>query len=113
METAVPRETMPPEATYQQIAEDLQNKQTAIEYAFKAKSEFLATISHEIRSPLMAILGYADLMYDAKQTVSERLRCIGRIRENAKHLSELIQDVLDLSLIEAHSLTLESITGHL
>ena len=72
----------------------------------KAKNEYLAHLSHELRSPLSAILGFTDILMiqneDAKTT--EKLKIIER---NAKHLLGLLNDVLDLSKIEAGRLALE------
>src|SRR6185437_1272366 len=67
-------------------------------------------LSHEVRIPLAAILGFAEMMYDAKQTVSERMSCISRIRNNVKHLTELMDDISDLSLIESGELRLQPVT---
>ncbi|HSV16451.1 MAG TPA: ATP-binding protein, partial [Tepidisphaeraceae bacterium] len=74
-----------------------------------AKTNFLANMSHEIRTPMTAILGYADLMLAPQQTMSDRVNCLHVIRRNAKHLMELINDILDVSKIEADKMTVESI----
>lgn len=80
--------------------------------ALKAKSEFLANISHELRTPLTAVLGYADLLMengDTSKAPLERLDCIQTIKRTGQHLLTVINDVLDLSKIEAGSMTVESI----
>jgi signal transduction histidine kinase/ActR/RegA family two-component response regulator len=73
----------------------------AAEVANQSKNQFIANMSHEMRTPLAAILGYAELMYDSKQTVTERLNCIGRIRQNLRNLTDLVDDILDLAKVEA------------
>jgi len=71
------------------------------EDALKRVSELLAKITHEMRTPLASILGYAEMMYDAKQTVANRLHGIGRIRKCIKNLTVLVDAISDLSVVEA------------
>ena len=70
------------------------------ERANAAKSEFLATVSHEIRTPLTGVLGYADLLLATKPRPDQRPR-LERLREAGETLGALIDDLLDLSRIEA------------
>ena len=90
--------------------EELTKARESADLANRAKSQFIANMSHEMRTPLAAILGYAEMMYDSRQTVSERLNCIGRIRQNVKELTDLTDDILDLSKVEAGKTELRPIT---
>jgi signal transduction histidine kinase/DNA-binding response OmpR family regulator len=79
------------------------------EEANRAKSNFLANMSHEIRTPMTAILGYADLMLSPVQSMSDRINALQIVRRNARHLMDLINDILDISKIEAEKMTIEKI----
>ncbi len=87
---------------------EIEEKGRELEVASKHKSQFLANMSHELRTPLNAILGYAELMLDSIYgEPSEKMRTVlERLQRNGRHLLGLINDVLDLSKIEAGQLTL-------
>jgi PAS domain S-box-containing protein len=87
---------------------DLHAATHAAEQANQSKSRFLANMSHEIRTPMAAILGYAELLEEQNLDPGERSEYLATIRRNGQALLELINDVLDLSRIEAGRL----IIGH-
>jgi len=87
---------------------EIEQKGRELAEASQHKSQFLANMSHELRTPLNAILGYAELMLDnIYGEPSEKMRTVLlRLQGNGRHLLGLINDVLDLSKIEAGQLTL-------
>jgi signal transduction histidine kinase len=87
---------------------EVEEKGQQLEIASKHKSQFLANMSHELRTPLNAILGYTELILDSIYgEVPEQVRdVLLRLEKSGRHLLGLINDVLDLSKIEAGQLTL-------
>jgi signal transduction histidine kinase/CheY-like chemotaxis protein len=109
--------------TFNTVAEELQRRQTvlqsqrdeltavnaALQEANRVRAEFLSTMSHELRTPLASIIGYSQmLLNDAEEADwdQEQLRELERILKNGQHLLSLINDVLDLSKIEAGRMVL-------
>ncbi|CAN5521470.1 hypothetical protein BH10BDE1_BH10BDE1_14640 [soil metagenome] len=86
---------------------ELERLRLEAEAANIAKSQFLANMSHEIRTPLAAVMGFAELIARGTSTAAETEECIDAVRRNGKLLLRLIDDILDLSKIEANRLELE------
>ena len=86
-----------------QLYEETKEQSHQIKQANQLKSEFLANMSHELRTPLNAIIGFAQLMHDGKvgAVSSQHQEFLGDILTSAKHLLQLINDVLDLAKVES------------
>ncbi|MDP2256608.1 MAG: response regulator [Polaromonas sp.] len=93
----------------------LQEKNIELEHANRMKSEFLATMSHELRTPLNAIIGFSEALKDGLmgQMSETQQEYIGDIFTSGQHLLSLINDILDLSKVEAGMMTLELEAGDL
>ena len=85
------------------LFDEIQDKSRQLAEASRHKSQFLANMSHELRTPLNAILGYTELITDGIYGAPpEKMHAVlKRVESNGKHLPGLINDVLDLSKIEA------------
>ncbi|HZU23422.1 MAG TPA: sensor histidine kinase, partial [Terriglobales bacterium] len=85
---------------------ELEIRNRAIEHASQLKTRFLATVSHELRTPLNAVLGFATLLSEEPSLGARQRRWTEHIRDGGRHLLQLVNDVLDLSKIEAGRLDL-------
>jgi PAS domain S-box-containing protein len=90
-----------------QSQQELQKAKEAAEAANRAKINFLANISHEIRTPMTAILGFVDTLQEPNVSPTDLAENIEIINRNGRHLMNLINDILDMSKIEADELNLE------
>ena len=93
--------------------DELKTATLAAESANQAKSEFLANMSHELRTPLNGVLGYAQILAQAPELSNKSRDGINTIHQCGSHLLTLINDVLDLSKIEARKLELNPNAVHL
>jgi len=93
------------------VNRQLAERNREVEHANRMKSQFLARMSHELRTPLNAIVGFSDLLAEESDgpLQEKQRRFVGHIRAGARHLLQLINDVLDVSKIEAGRIELSPV----
>lgn len=94
---------------YKAIQNELEKAKEAAEVANATKSAFLANMSHEIRTPLGAVLGFSELLLNEGISDEEKITAFEIIKRNGKLLSNIINDILDLSKVEAGKLEVEKV----
>jgi signal transduction histidine kinase len=97
------------EAEVEKRSEQLRLALRQTQLASEAKGAFLANVSHEIRTPMTAVLGYAELLLEGDATPQEVIEYARTIRRNGEHLLQILNDILDISKIEANKISVERI----
>lgn len=94
-------------SNYKKIEAELKTAKEEADAANETKSAFLANMSHEIRTPLGAVIGFSELLLDGQMSADERTNTAEIIKRNGKLLSTIINDILDLSKVEAGKMEIE------
>ena len=92
-----------------QLVQELEHAKAHAEQGTHAKSEFLANMSHEIRTPMTAVLGYTDLLLEQTIDQPQLQDSLQIVKRNAEFLLDIINDILDLSKIEAGKIEIEQV----
>ena len=96
----------------QERAAELEQANARLQELDELKSKFLASMSHELRTPLNSIIGFSEVLVDGVlgEMTPKQQECVSNILASGEHLLDLINDILDLSKIEAGQMTLELTT---
>lgn len=89
--------------------QNLKEAQKRAEAANDAKTHFLANMSHEIRTPLNAIMGFTELLLDPAISMDEKVKSVGIVRRNGQQLLKIVDEILDISKVEAGGLEMERV----
>jgi signal transduction histidine kinase len=89
------------------LFDEIQDKSRQLAEASRHKSQFLANMSHELRTPLNAIIGVTEMLREDAEALKQDLEPLDRVLGAARHLLALINDILDLSKIEAGRMELQ------
>jgi two-component system, sensor histidine kinase len=91
----------------------LKEAQRTAELANEAKTHFLANMSHEIRTPLNAIMGFTELLTDPAHSMEEKMKNVAVVRRNCHQLLKIVNEILDISKVEAGELETEKVETHI
>jgi PAS domain S-box-containing protein len=91
------------------MEQKVRESQRAAEAASDAKTHFLANMSHEIRTPLNAIMGFTELLLEPNSPMGEKMKNVAIVRRNCHQLLKIVDEILDISKVEAGELTIESV----
>lgn len=100
-------------SNYKRIEDELKTAKIEAEVANETKSAFLANMSHEIRTPLGAVIGFSELLAKDNISPAERAHTIEIIKRNGRLVSTIINDILDLSKVEAGKMEIERVSINL
>lgn len=89
------------------ISDNVDPRQESTKAAIQSRSEFLANMSHEIRTPMTAILGFSELLENKDLTAAQHSKAVQTIQRNGRYLLDLVNDILDLSQVDAGKYELE------
>lgn len=86
-----------------ELAHSIQKLADDLNYMKKERGEFLASVAHELRTPLTYIRGYADIILKTKMSTQDQKHYLSIIKEEADHVTGLVQDLFELAKMEKHN----------